>query len=86
MAETKRINPIAFRLSEGENTIIEAYIDRIKKRNPYMNASEIIRETLFINPRTVNDLDRTWLRDQFRSIHADEHPGADAQPLAIGNG
>lgn len=85
MTVEKRPNPRAFRLTDSEEQVFQQFIDRIKKRNPYINESQIIREALFTGP-TVNDLDRLWLREEIQRIQADDHTGRDAVALPFGSG
>lgn len=86
MMSDKKLKTVGIRANEAEVAVLDAFFERIRKRNHYITRSDIFRELIGINPHTITADDRTWLRDQFRKINADEHPGNDVRPLTAGHG
>lgn len=86
MPTDKKLKTIGFRANEGELAVLEEFYKRLKRRNPYLTFSDMFREMFEINPMTVTTQDRDWLREQWRILNADDHPGDDARPLTPGHG
>lgn len=84
--EPKKLTTIGFRANDAEREVFDRFYRRIQQRNPYISASDILRELVMIRNAVITEEDRTWLREQFRVINADDHPGDDARPLTPGHG
>jgi len=85
--QEKRQKPVTIRATDSEHKVLTEFAARIKRKNPYMSLSDVLRALIHLDGTgIVTDEDRQFLRTRFESISSDEIATDDVQRLTKGAG